>query len=531
MSAPLFDVYVMVDWSAASKPTTGTDSIWIGVSESGETSVENIATRAEAMDHLSRIAHDAIDADKRVLIGFDFPFGYPVGVAKTLTGEADALALWAWLAKRIEDGPDNANNRYAVADEINRVYFDGTGPFWGRPASWPYLDVPTKASSRAGRGHPAERRLADRTAKGAKTVWQLAYAGSVGSQVLLGIPAVHRLRHDPRLADHTRIWPFETGLTAPADTIVLAEIYPSLIPPDPTEAIKDAGQVRAVADWLAGLDRDGALATLFAGPPDATADQRRIIATEEAWILGLGAPAVRAVGETAKPSQPPAVTASAPPRAPAPAPRSLSYQRDPAEIYRQSFDTVRTEARLDHLPEDLHPVAIRLVHACGMPDITARLAWSADIAESARAALTAGKSVLCDCEAVASMVIPHRLPARNPVRCTLRDPDVPEHARRIANTRSAAAVEFWRDEIDGALVAIGNAPTALFHLLELFDQGWPRPAAILGFPVGFVGAAESKAELAANPRATPFLTLRGRRGGSAMAAAAVNALAAGLATP
>jgi precorrin-8X/cobalt-precorrin-8 methylmutase len=209
----------------------------------------------------------------------------------------------------------------------------------------------------------------------------------------------------------------------------------------------------------------------------------------------------------------------------------LRYERDPHAIYRQSFATVRTEARLDHLPDDLHEVAIRLVHACGMTDVPARLAWSADVAASARAALAAGASVLCDCEMAASGIVRTRLPAGNPVICTLNDPATPELAARIGNTRSAAGVELWRERIEGAAVVIGNAPTALFHLLELLDAGWPKPAAILGFPVGFVGAAESKAELARDPRGVPFLTLRGRRGGSAMAAAALNALAAGLEAP
>ncbi|MEM9043156.1 MAG: precorrin-8X methylmutase [Pseudomonadota bacterium] len=208
----------------------------------------------------------------------------------------------------------------------------------------------------------------------------------------------------------------------------------------------------------------------------------------------------------------------------------LRYERDPAEIYRRSFETVRAEAELDHLPEDLHSVAIRLVHACGMPEITARLAWSEDVASSAHNALLSGAPILCDCEAVASMVVRNRLPAENAVICTLNAPETREIAARIGNTRSAAGVVLWEDVIEGSVVAVGNAPTALFHLMELIDQGFPKPATILGFPVGFVGAAESKAELASRPRA-PFLTLRGRRGGSAMAAAAVNALAAGLETP
>lgn len=203
---------------------------------------------------------------------------------------------------------------------------------------------------------------------------------------------------------------------------------------------------------------------------------------------------------------------------------SLAYERDPAAIYRQSFATVEAEADLSHLPADLRPVAVRLIHACGMVEIAGDLTCSTDLVESARAALAGGAPVLCDCEMVRSGIIRRILPAENQVIATIAASEVPGLAESIGNTRSAAAVELWRDRIEGAVVAIGNAPTALFHLLELLDDGWPKPAAILGFPVGFVGAAESKAELAANSRGVPFLTLTGRRGGSAMASAAVNAL-------
>jgi len=201
------------------------------------------------------------------------------------------------------------------------------------------------------------------------------------------------------------------------------------------------------------------------------------------------------------------------------------YERDPAAIYAQSFATVRAEARIDRFPADLQGLIIRLVHACGMVEVADRLAFSPGAGRAGRTALAAGAPVLCDCEMVAAGIIRRQLPAGNPVIVTLGDPAVPALASGIGNTRSAAAVELWRDRIEGAIVAIGNAPTALFHLLELLDQGWPRPALILGFPVGFVGAAEAKAELAADPRGAPFVALRGRKGGSAMAAAAVNALA------
>ncbi len=204
----------------------------------------------------------------------------------------------------------------------------------------------------------------------------------------------------------------------------------------------------------------------------------------------------------------------------------MEYLRDPAEITRRSFEIVRAEADLTALPAALAAVAVRLVHACGMPDIVAELAWRPGVAEQARAALSSGAPVLTDCRMVADGVTPARLPAGNDVICTLDDPEVPALARSLGTTRSAAALELWHDDLSGALVAIGNAPTALYRLLELLAEGAPRPAAILAFPVGFVGAAESKEALIEADLTVPYLTLRGRRGGSALAAAAVNALAA-----
>lgn len=176
----------------------------------------------------------------------------------------------------------------------------------------------------------------------------------------------------------------------------------------------------------------------------------------------------------------------------------------------------------------MRPVITRLIHSCGMVEVADRLAFSAQAAEAGHAALAAGKPILCDCEMVGAGIIRRYLPQANEVIVTLNDPEVPEAAKVLGTTRSAAAVDRWVPHLDGAVVAIGNAPTALFHLLEKLDAGAPKPAVILGFPVGFVGAAESKAELADRPRGCEFIALRGRRGGSAMAAAAVNALAAGL---
>jgi len=206
--------------------------------------------------------------------------------------------------------------------------------------------------------------------------------------------------------------------------------------------------------------------------------------------------------------------------------RSRDYLRDPDAIYRKSFETIRTEADLDTLPADLAPLALRLIHACGMTDIVDSLDHAGDVATAGRAALASGAPILADCSMVASGIIAKRLPAANEILCTLYDPAVPALASEQNTTRSAAAVGLWRDRMTGAVVAIGNAPTALFRLLELIDGGGPKPAVILGFPVGFVGAAESKRALAESDLGVPYLTLHGRRGGSAMAAAAVNALAA-----
>jgi len=201
------------------------------------------------------------------------------------------------------------------------------------------------------------------------------------------------------------------------------------------------------------------------------------------------------------------------------------YERDGAEIYRASFATIRREADLSGVPPALERIAVRMVHACGMIDLVSDMAWAAEFATEATGALAAGAPVLCDSSMVAAGVTRSRLPARNEVLCTLRDPRVAGLAARLGTTRTAAAVELWRDHLAGALVAIGNAPTALFHLLEMVAAGAPRPAAVVGVPVGFVGAAESKAALADDPLHIPFLVVHGRRGGSAIASAAVNALA------
>ncbi|MEU5457747.1 precorrin-8X methylmutase [Streptomyces globisporus] len=201
------------------------------------------------------------------------------------------------------------------------------------------------------------------------------------------------------------------------------------------------------------------------------------------------------------------------------------YEKDGPAIYRQSFATIRAEADLAGLPADVSQVAVRMIHACGMVDLVTDLAFSPNAVADARAALRAGAPILCDVAMVASGVTRKRLPADNDVVCTLSDPSVPGLAAKMGTTRSAAALELWRDRMEGAVVAVGNAPTALFRLLEMIEEGAPRPAAVIGVPVGFVGAMESKEALAEHASGLEHLIVRGRRGGSAIAAAALNAIA------
>ncbi|MCV7400934.1 precorrin-8X methylmutase [Mycobacterium fragae] len=204
----------------------------------------------------------------------------------------------------------------------------------------------------------------------------------------------------------------------------------------------------------------------------------------------------------------------------------LDYLRDAAEIYRQSFAAIRAEADLRRFPADVERVVVRLIHTCGQVDVAEHVAYTDDVVVRAGAALAAGAPVLCDSSMVAAGITRARLPAASEVVSLVADPRAAELATRRHTTRSAAAVELWADRLAGAVVAIGNAPTALFRLLELVDEGVPAPAAVLGGPVGFVGSAQSKQELIDRPRGMSYLVVRGRRGGSALAAAAVNAIAA-----
>ena len=273
---PLFDTHIVVDWSAKATPATGENSIWWAAVIGGGCVLEprNPPTRHKAIRSLTAFIADELDVGRRVLAGFDFPFGYPVGVAERLTGEASAPAVWNWLNREIEDQRDNSNNRFVVAERMNG-FWDGIGPFWGRPWQWSGPDgVPIRRSERTNREeHPAERRIADERVKMAKTVWQLAGNGSVGSQVLVGLPALKRLLADPRIGGRGRVWPFDTGLRVP-DTreapLVLAEIYPSLLRKEVAACrgdgeVLDRAQVRVNAAAFARLDRQGGLAPLFDG--------------------------------------------------------------------------------------------------------------------------------------------------------------------------------------------------------------------------------------------------------------------------
>src|SRR5712691_4521066 len=542
-----FDTYVIVDWSAASQPKTGRDSIWICRLGADGESFCNPPTRHAAKEVLADMLAGASARGERVVVGFDFPFGYPAGFAARLGLKGTPWrVLWDEIAGLLHDDANNKNNRFEVGAAFNRRVSNGSGrfPFWGCPVGFTHEFL----GPRHHRGHTSdeplkERRLIDEWMVGAQPCWKLAYTGSVGSQSLTGIPVVRGLRSDPRWADRARIWPFETGLGLPAEAqIVFAEVWPSWwrseIRHDHGPPL-DKAQVRTVAEIFAARDRAGELAAWFAGAPSLTDAERRIIESEEAWTLGVTAP--RRPAKSQKSSSFPRKRESrgkrsaAGPWTPASAGVSteergegksagFTYLHDPAAIYRRSFALIRAEAGLARFPLALRPVAVRLAHAAGDVGILDDIAWSRGAVNAGRRALAGGGAILVDSEMVAAGISRDRLPADNSVICTLRDPAVPALAARHQTTRSAAAVGLWRTHLAGSVVAIGNAPTALFHLLEMLAAGADRPAVILGFPVGFVGATEAKEALAGFGRRVAYITLKGRRGGSALAAAAVNAL-------
>ncbi|HEX7968084.1 MAG TPA: hypothetical protein VF502_07680, partial [Stellaceae bacterium] len=298
-NVPLFDSYLMVDWSAASQPARGKDSIWLcHMRRDGRAlrtlAVENLATRHEARQRLLSLLDTERGAGRAVLAGFDFAFGYPSGLAQRLQlPDPPWRSMWDLLADRMKDEADNSNNRFAVAAALNERISGGPAPFWGCPSAAAHPSLETRHHRRHEALGLAERRLADARIRGPQPVWKLAYPGSVGSQVLTGIPVLRYLRDHGDLAAATWIWPFETGLRplARADTegrILLAKIYPSLVPalPRPGE-VRDACQVRAIARHFAALDAAGGLAPLFAGDPTLSDAERRRVEGEESWILGV----------------------------------------------------------------------------------------------------------------------------------------------------------------------------------------------------------------------------------------------------
>jgi molybdopterin molybdotransferase len=300
-----FDTILIVDWSAKSVPSPAApsaDAIWIGISRDGEIRAsEYFRTRAAALDRIGALCADELSEGRRILVGFDFPFGYPAGFAERLTGRPRALAVWDHLAERVDDGPANANNRFEVAAEINSR-FDG-GPFWGRPRTSP-VSLPEGKAASARAVFPEFRRVETRT-KGAKSCWQLNGAGSVGGQALVGIAALARLRRDPRLAGSVEVWPFDRGLRPPETRLVLAEVYPSLLAGavrDATngESVKDEIQVRLLAGAFAALDARDGLEALFS--PEVDPETRAAVEAEEGWILGAGFDdALRAAARPAPP--------------------------------------------------------------------------------------------------------------------------------------------------------------------------------------------------------------------------------------
>jgi hypothetical protein len=301
----MFDTYIIVDWSAAAVPKRGKDSIWIcRLGNDGET-VANPPTRHAARDLLAGMLAGATDKRERVVAGFDFPFGYPTGFAARIGLEGVPWrATWDEISRLIKDREDNRNNRFAVGAELNRRVSGAAFPFWGCPANSAGEFLGPRHHRRHTQDEPLkERRLIDDWMVGAQPCWKLAYTGSVGSQVLTGLPVVRALRDDKRWAKVARVWPFETGLGLPDDArIVFAEVWPSwwkpcarLGPPN------DQAQVRTVARIFAAADRSGALRSWFT-PAISDSDARRVM-VEEAWTLGVMAPRVR---RTRTPSPPPA---------------------------------------------------------------------------------------------------------------------------------------------------------------------------------------------------------------------------------
>lgn len=513
----LFDRYLIVDWSAANTPKRGRDSIWIALYDGGDcTLLSNVSTRSAAIAQIRTILRETLAKGQRLLCGFDFAFGYPKGMSERIAGKGDWQSLWKHWRSVLQDGADNRSNSFEVAARINRdlsASLQETGPYWGHPHQHQgrYAGLLPKRNGGVFQTIP-EFRLVEKAAKGAKSVWQLAYNGAVGRQAMLGMAQLQDLRTEPAFAGDLAVWPFETEFARKLEKpIVISEVYPSLFPlRADLHEVKDAAQVLGVATHFAELDEKERLGTLLDAPDCLGEAERKQVETEEGWIVGAGhdlhcATTVRI-------------------------PETLNYVRDPQAIYRQSFAEIQKLEQVQDLPGDMRDVAVRVIHACGMPDIANDLRFSEDALRAGRKALANGAAILCDAEMVRSGITQRLLPDSARPECAIALPETVQYAGSHGMTRAAAQIDLWGERLNGAILVIGNAPTALFRLLERVDAGGPKPALIIAFPVGFVGAAESKAELTGNPRGIPFITLLGRRGGSAMACAAMNAVAAGLST-
>jgi precorrin-8X/cobalt-precorrin-8 methylmutase len=288
----MFDVVIVVDWSAANVPRVGRDSIWLCRRDADGESLVNLPTRHAAKMLLGEWLAAAHQSGRQVLLGFDFPFGYPAGFAARLgLGDPPWRAVWDEIAGLVKDDEDNRNNRFDVAEALNHRVSGGNFPFWGRPAAPAREHLGVKHHRRHDHDGLAERRLVDLHIPSAQPCWKLLGAGSVGGQALTGIPVARALRDDPRWRGETQVWPFETGLQPPVEAaIVIAEVYPSLWSVIPgADETKDAAQVRTVARYLTERDCAGALGELFVGDPALTAAERRRVEREEAWTLGVTA--------------------------------------------------------------------------------------------------------------------------------------------------------------------------------------------------------------------------------------------------
>ncbi|MBL8592385.1 MAG: hypothetical protein JNK01_06840 [Devosia sp.] len=286
---PLFDRYIAVDWSAANSPRRGKDSIWIGeCGPDGRVPSQNPPTRHAAMEAIVGRLLSARQRGERVMLGFDFVFGYPRGAAIAIAGQPDWRALWRYLAANVADTPDNGSNRFQLAEAINQRLPDGPH-FWGHPHQHSYATLHPKRPTAAYANIP-ERRVAERYVRSAQPVWKLTGVGSVGSQAMLGIARLATLRGDPRFADDIAVWPFETGFADDlGKPIVITEIYPSLFPVGDADGLpRDRAQVEVTTTRFAELDRAGLLAAFLGPPAGLTAEEHTILIAEEGWIAGAG---------------------------------------------------------------------------------------------------------------------------------------------------------------------------------------------------------------------------------------------------